>query len=1218
MPSPVGRRPHGFSGIVFLFAARRAFPMVVLLDSRLLGSAALASSALLALSTFSIGKGMVAQGPDDDLAERAVAILEARCFDCHGPEIKKPKGKLRLDTRESVLKGGMSGLPALVPGEPETSLLVAAIRREEEDFSMPPDAGLPDEERLLLERWVAAGAPWPEESDAGDADARSPAAPAGTAPATPETSESGRFFDATIRPLLAANCFECHGPGLAEVESGLRMDGLPSLLRGGLRGPAVVPGDRESLLLRAVRHEGKVAMPPTGKLGLDEIAAFERWIAEGATWPGGAEGAAEEYENPYDFEAARRAWPFAPVERPPVPNVPSEPNAQGARAANPIDAFVFARLAAEGLEPGPQADEAELVRRAYFDLLGLPPAFEAIEAYRKSTDPAKWERFVDELLARPQYGERAGRAWLDVVRFAQTNGYECDGEKPYAWRFRDWVVNAFNQDLPYDQFVREQLASDELEDASADAIVATGFYHLGPWDDEPDELLQAEFDAYDDMVRTIGEGFLGLSVGCARCHDHKFDPIRQADYFGLLGFVRNVRPYTKPIFSTSSPTFISLDGAAELDADWEKRRLRHVADLESGLARMLSGLLAESGGSPGDIGDAPRTAHAESSRERLNRLLKLLTKAGEKLPKDVLLEVRATWEKIQLAATSFEGDVPWALVAREASGAPAPTHLLARGRADSPREEIEPHFLPVLCADDAQSLPALPAPSTSAASSGRRRALADWIASPDNPLTARVMANRIWQSHFGRGIVPTPNDFGASGLPPTHPELLDWLAAEFVERGWSVKAMHRLVMTSAVYRLSSRADVPAALARDPSNALLWRQNPRRLEAEAVRDALLAASGELSLESGGRGFFPEIPPAVLAGASRSGGGWEWSDEALTHRRSVYAFVKRGMLDPLLEAFDFACPDLPTGSRTSTTVVGQALSLLNGAFANARALALAQSIRAEGTTKHTDAARSVWRRALSREPSAEELELAVAFLAREQSAFAQQTPVLRFAPRVPARLDAEYLAKLPDEALLFGPKESWSRQTGIWGGRYNATLAADDAQGPSTLFEGHVFADGRLRARVELADDARHAALLLRAVEDAEGAVALGLEVRLDRERGEIRLSEHVGPGETRALAVAPFAFEDARSLDLEVELSGSRASVRIDGELVLESDALAWREQGSLGVRSAGGSLVLSDVALDFGGEALAVLPLDAPAPEECALQALCLSVFNLNEFLYVD
>jgi hypothetical protein len=697
----------------------------------------------------------------------------------------------------------------------------------------------------------------------------------------PPTPAQVQFFETRIRPLLASNCFRCHGP--KKHKANLRLDSRAGILRGGESGPAIVPGrPAQSLLVKAINYQD-LEMPPGKRLTKKDVVLLEEWVRMGAPWPGAAVGLASK-QGPNGRQISdkdRRWWAFQPVRRLAVPKV------AGAPPANPIDAFLLEKLQARGLSFAPPAGKRELIRRAYFDLIGLPPPPEAVEAFVNDAAADAYGRLLDRLLAMPQYGERWGRHWLDVVRFAQTNGYERDDEKPEAWRYRDYVIKALNEDRPYDQFVREQLAGDELDAVTDDSLTATAFYRLGVWDDEPDDARQAEFDELDDMVSVTAAAFLGVTLGCARCHDHKFDPIPQADYYGMLAFLRNVKRYAKPDKTADQVIFARLRGGG-------------------------------------------RT-----------------------------------------------------LAVHENGGAARPTQILIRGSAATPGKEVPPHFIQVLCPSDAAAVPMIPSAPAHAKTTGRRKVLADWVTSPHNPLTARVIVNRLWHYHFGRGIVPTPSDFGKTGLPPSHPELLDWLAADLVEGGWRLKRLHKLLMTSQAYRQSSRIGDERAAVLDPGNALLWRQNLRRLDAEAIRDSILAISGRLNLAMGGRGIFPTLPKEVLSTQSRPGAGWGRSSPEEQGRRSIYIFVKRTLGVPFLETFDAASPDTPTAARQTTTIAPQALILLNSTFMKEQALACAERLLKERGTEPRAAVERLFRLALGRGPEAEEMTTALAYLDRVKS-------------------------------------------------------------------------------------------------------------------------------------------------------------------------------------------------------------------------------------------
>lgn len=568
----------------------------------------------------------------------------------------------------------------------------------------------------------------------------------------------------------------------------------------------------------------------------------------------------------------RSHWSFQAVRQTVPPTLALERN--GEASGHAIDAFIAERLRQKGLPVPKEATRRALIRRVTYDLTGLPPTPEAVEAFVSDSSAQAWENLVDRLLESPHYGEKWGRHWLDLVRFAETNSYETDEAKPHAWRYRDYVIRAFNTDKPYDRFIREQLAGDELPDGGADGLIATGFYRLGIWDNDPADKELALYDQLDDLVATTGQVFLGLTVDCARCHDHKIDPISQRDYYALLAFFRNIHPY-------------------------------------------------RNGG------------------------------ATDEVPLPGQTEAKA------LAVTE--------------SGRSAPvTHLLRRGNPGSPGEAVEPGFLSVL----GSAIPSI-TPPTSGGSSGRRRALADWIAAPENPMTARVMVNRVFQHHFGRGLVRTPSDFGVQGSVPTHPELLDWLAAEFIRDGWSLKRLHRLILTSHAYRASA-VPTPQALRLDPANDLFSRFDMRRLTAEEIRDSVLWIGGSGNPRMYGPGVYVNLPKEVLASQSVPGKGWGQSPPFDQARRSIYIHVKRSLLTPVLLSFDLAETDRSTPVRFATTQPTQALGMLNGSFFNEQARVLADRIRGEAGSQPKAQVRRVLHRVTGRPPAEAEVARGTALL------------------------------------------------------------------------------------------------------------------------------------------------------------------------------------------------------------------------------------------------
>jgi hypothetical protein len=732
-------------------------------------------------------------------------------------------------------------------------------------------------------------------------------------PSKPPSPEAIRFFETKVRPVLAENCFKCHGE--TKQRAGLRLDSRATLLTGGDRGPVIVPGQPEkSLLLKAVNQEDDLKMPPKGgKLSAQQIADLTQWVKMGAPWPVADSKPA----------AAAAHWAFGPLQRPPVPAVKDR-----GWARNPMDAFILARLEAQGLQPNPPAAKQELIRRVYYDLTGLPPTPAEVDAFLADQSPTAYEALIDRLLDSPRYGEKWGRHWLDLVRFAETNSYERDNPKPDAWRYRDYVIRSFNRDKPYDRFLREQLAGDELADGGADGLIATGYYRLGIWDDEPVDRLQAHYDGLDDLVATTGQVFLGLTMDCARCHNHKREPILQKDYYRFLAFFQNINDYRNGGLTDQQPIASGADGKAVYE---QKAR-----ELERKRNQTQTALTA--------IEDELRT----------------LREKGQTPEKERLEQQRKLQRELErLNKQTVPGDL--ALCVTE-SGPRAPdTFVLYRGNPAVPREKVEPGFPQLFGVPD----PVIPTPGPGARTSGRRLVLADWLASKDNPLVARVLVNRLWQHHFGRGIVRSPNDFGTKGDAPTHPELLDWLAAVFQENGWRMKPLHRLILTSSAYRMSSRGR-PEGLEKDPANNLFWRFDMRRLSAEEIRDSILALGGTLNLKMYGPGTYPEIPPEVLAGQSRPGYGWGKSPPEEQARRSVYIHVKRSLLPPILADFDAPETDRTSPVRFATTQPTQALVLLNGNFVNKQAGILAERLRREAGPDTEKQVRLALRLATARPP------------------------------------------------------------------------------------------------------------------------------------------------------------------------------------------------------------------------------------------------------------
>lgn len=1065
------------------------------------------------------------------------------------------------------------------------------------------------------------------------------------------SKEQIEFFEKQVQPILKARCLKCHG-GEVKIRGGLRLSSRAALLKGGDQGPAVelkTPAD--SLLLQAINYDG-LEMPPSGKLPKSEIEVLTRWVEQGAPWaPGAKDEESKPHEGPPQVDdAARNYWAYRPRHVPPVPQVK---NAGWVR--NPVDAFLLKSLEAEGLAPAPPADPVALIRRAYYDLIGLPPPPEEIDRFVADPSDAAYEKLIDRLLDSPQYGEKWGRHWLDLVRFAETHGYERDSIKPFAWRYRDYVINAFNSDKPYDQFLKEQLAGDELDVVTQETLIATGYYRLGLWDDEPADRLLAKYDVLDGIVSTTGQVVLGMTVGCARCHDHKKDPLPQRDYYRMLAFFRdvtdmnpkNTRMYATdehrqiqarlldakqkreaelhrqlaeieqqfvtalesrtgirvarrplpdlvdlkfrlyrdtwerlPEFDSLKPEttgdlphhFVTLGAASrneaiglvfegqlrvpqagefsftydateglrlivegrrivdhsgrgrhqgiervslaaglvpvrieyfntdkkpELKLSWQGpgvearsltddsaagEGLRFVADSRKEPQEWSYTHTAPAGGwsnpsydesqwqhGPGGFGTAGTPGGVVRTRWNTKDIWLRKAFRVDRVPERVSIDLhhddeieiylngRLVYEKQgfliayqrimlppEAAQALVVGDNVLAVHCHQTTGGQyvdvglsattdreiirsqlfeqadqvlkpgtagkykslseqldasrnrqlpeigteimcvaergrEKTFVLIRGNPGAQGDVVEPGFPLVLTS----AAPAVREPTTAAdATSGKRRALAEWLTSPENPVTPRVMANRLWQFHFGRGIVPTPNDFGKLGEPPTHPELLEWLAGEFVRRGWRMKDMHRLIMRSSAYRMSSRA-TPEGLERDPANHLFWRFNMRRLAAEEVRDSILAVSGTLNLKAGGPGVYPPIPRAVLAGQSVPGSGWGNSPPEEASRRSVYVHVKRSLLVPILSQHDMADTDSSCAARFTTTVPTQALGMLNGEFTNEQAIKVAERLERDVPANLAGQIARGIRLTTSRPPNEDEIQRDVEFVKKLQT-------------------------------------------------------------------------------------------------------------------------------------------------------------------------------------------------------------------------------------------
>ncbi len=792
----------------------------------------------------------------------------------------------------------------------------------------------------------------------------------GTEPDARIKAERERFFEQSVRPLLVESCYSCHAA--AKQKGGLRLDSIEAILKGGDTGPAVVPGKpAESLLVEAINYAGP-EMPPAGKLQPAKIDVLTRWVSLGAPWPSRDRTAAHavatldaagKQSNAADQRSSDppALWSFRPLRRPDVPRINGvEPSSGSDWSSNPIDRFILRDLARHGLSPATSADRGTMIRRLTFDLTGLPPTPAEVDAFLADDAPDAYERLVDRLLASPRYGQRWARHWLDLVRYAESDGYRQDAYRPDAWRYRAYVVRSFNIDKPYDRFLAEQLAGDELDPDDPELRVATGYLRLWPYEYNQRNVAGQWADILNDITDVTGEVFLGLSVGCARCHDHKFDPILQEDYYRLQAFFTPLLPRDDLPMARSR----EWDDYRRRHAAWEKAAGAVLRELDA-IARPYRdrGAATALAKFPDDIKAV--LAKPEADRTPIERQIGALAYrqvAYEHAQAPAVLKGRdkTRWAELQAELKRFkslEPTAPGSVLAATDVGPVAPPTTIPGTRR---RGSIEPGFPRALDPSPARIEP----PTAAHGSTGRRLALARWLGRPDNPLSTRVIVNRIWQYHFGRGLAGTPSDFGRLGEPPSHPELLDWLATEFVADGWRWKRIHRMIVTSSAYRQASRRpfdEVVRAARIDPSNRLLWKQTVRRLDAEEIRDAILAVSGELDDRMGG----PAADP------SRS-------------RRSIDTRIVRNAPDEFLRAFDAPDGTGSTPRRDITTSSTQALLLLNGPWTLARARSFAGRLEhlTPGSAGGRDRVMLAYRLALARPAEPDEVEQASAFLGQHR--------------------------------------------------------------------------------------------------------------------------------------------------------------------------------------------------------------------------------------------
>lgn len=981
------------------------------------------------------------------------------------------------------------------------------------------------------------------------------------AQAQEERASDDPTFSAAAHVLLR-RCVECHREGNAS--GGLRLDSRDGVASGGDSGAAFdLDEPSESELLRRIDD---AEMPPPEKgmarpLSDDERAAVSAWLAAGAPWPDSVE--LDPFAITTDVRAGRDWWAWQRLQPSPSPTL------RLSDQSNYIDAYVDRRLADHGLNPAPEATRSELLRRLTYDLTGLPVSAADNEAFLRDSRPDAYERQVDRLLASPRLGERWARQWLDVVRYADTSGYERDQEKPFAWRYRDWVIDAINRDLPFDQFVVDQLAGDERPGADRDSLIATGMLRLGTWNDEPNDPHEYQYERLEDMVHVTFSAFMGLTVKCARCHDHKFDPIPQVDYYRVAAafWAGPIRPASSNLLGGPSPELLS--------------------------------------------------------------------------------------ETEVLAWTDIGRDVP-------------DLHRLHAGDPHRPREVVEPGVLSLLPELD-QPFSTVDFPATT----GRRWHLAQWLVDPRNALPRRVFVNRLWLGHFGAGLVRSPNNFGFTGELPTHPELLDRLALELGEgEDAGIKRLHRRMVTSAAYRRSAEHS-SAHLARDidANNRFWWHGQRRRLDAEAIRDALLVATGQLDLRMGGPGFRPTLSSEATEGLSRRGSAWSASPAAEQRRRAIYEHASRSLVDPLLTTFDFPDTTLPCGQRDTSIVAPQALTLLNDPLLER----LAQSsvdrwlhIVHDEDAPLPEAAEQelidrLFTQVLARSATADEIELAREHLrsvrreAAAQMAGSSDAPTTEAMPETAnAWPSGLVLALLADEGVTTngsGQVEQWADQSGHEHHARQPNLEARPiwnmrAETPELLWDGNprwLDVAGELLARdhctiVAVARDSGPAGLreIISNWNGAEGNATTSLFLGLAGER-TIRFSD-AWP------ASGEFPADDSPHILMAVN-GEQGARVMLDGATLADRDEplaprrldTAWvvGTQGNIGGEYWQGGIsavlvfdrALSDaeqtavgrlLADRFAGRWEAELPAPPRSAEQRAWESLLIVLLNTNEFLYVD
>jgi mono/diheme cytochrome c family protein len=896
------------------------------------------------------------------------AIFAENCVACHGAA--EPQAELNLASKAALIHGGKSG-PAIVVGSSASSLLMDKVN----SGTMPPgDGKLTSSQIDTLRLWIDKGAP------ANAADLASTQDPAG-----------GELTEHQILPIFQLRCVACHGK--RKQEGGLDLRTVAGRRKGGKSGPALIPGNPDTSLLIQRIESGE--MPPPDlqlqnsvrPLTEAELQKVRRWITAGAPEGRPRETLAADLENdPLVSNEDRQFWSFLPPTRPAIPDLASK---DGVR--NPIDAFLLRKLSAEGLSYSPEAHAAQLMRRAYLDLIGMPPTPAEVEQFLSDTAPRSWERLIDRLLDSPRYGERWGRHWLDLAGHTDSEGFgNHDRPRVFAWRYRDYVIRAFNSDKPYDRFLIEQIAGDELGDYRGeevtqeliDRFAATGFLRTAPDPTDAPErgFIPERMNIIADEIQVLTSSVMGITVGCARCHDHKYDPIPQRDYYRLSAILQTAYdPYDwlppkkrqldlalasekREVEAHNAPLNDKIDRfekalAREEKPYREKLLEARIAKLPEGVRHDLRSLSA----TPEDQRTEVQTYLAKKFAETFE----ITSAQVKKEYPEIAGRVDPIQKDLQQTKRELLPD-PHVRVLMDTGGTPSGSYLLQRGDPVTPVQSVEAGVPSVLKVglDPYEIKPPYPA----AESSGRRLALARWLTQPSHPLTARVMVNHIWLRHFGRGIVASPSNFGRSGTPPSHPELLDWLATEFVRSDWSIKHMHRLMMTSAAYRQTSQSS-EALRAADPDNSLLTRMPLRRMDAEALYDSILRATGRLDGDMYGPPSELEIKDNKEVVAKPSNDGY---------RRSVYVTQKMQTPLTLLDAFDLPRMTPNCVERRQSQVSTQALQMMNGSDVWEHARYMAGRLIDEIGPDPREQVEAVFLRALSRRPTEAEMSDSLAAL------------------------------------------------------------------------------------------------------------------------------------------------------------------------------------------------------------------------------------------------